>query len=715
MIKNLYLQFSLPGWLFFVIACVLVLLIYFYYRKTLPPLSAPRRVLLSTVRSASVVLVFFLLLQPVVHLTLKQSRTAVVGVLLDNSASMKIVDGKAPRSDSLKFILNKLLPMENQDSVDFALYTFQENIKRFTGDSLNFSGRQTNISHALESIIDTLLPRNLQLVVLVSDGQFNQGANPLRIAGRSPVPIYTVGIGDTVPPKDLRISGLQVNPVAYLGEEIPLSVRFLQRGFPPGNVFVKLWQGKKLLEVKKSEIPPASFEREVRFTLAPKKAGEFRYTVEIESLKGETTARNNRKSFIVKILKRKIRALLVSGMPNFDQRMLIYTLRQSKDIQLQVLTERKGGDFFERSEQVKPDSQDVFIFLGFPTRYTRAAFLNKIFLSVQKQKRPFFLLLSRTTDLKKLAPLQAVLPVQISSSLREEKNIVPYLTTSGKLHPATRLDENPQRLLAVWHDLPPVTSFGSRLVWKKGSTALLEASGRDRGKPFPVLGAAALKGTKSLLLAAANVGSWHLQLQENPARNMFFQAFLERSLKWLVNREDIQRIQIKPRQKVFTVGETVEFSGSVLDEFYQPLNDAEVQIELKSDGFRRKDVMPGQGNRYSYRTSGLSPGTYRYTISAKQDDQQIGRTSGMIVIEPYQLELQEPAANRALLQEIAQKSGGKYFSAQKFLDHLASMSFKKQIHWLHREHILWNKTYWLAVIVLLLAAEWFLRKRWGLL
>lgn len=715
MIKNLYLQFSLPGWLFFIIACALILLTYFYYRKTLPPLSALRRASLSVIRSASVVLVFFLLLQPIIHFTLEHRQPAVVGVLLDNSASMKIVDGKVPRSDSLQFILNKLLPVQNRDSVVFALYTFQQNIRRFSGDSLDFSGQQTNISHALESIIDTLLPRNLQSVVLVSDGQFNQGANPLGIAGKSPVPIFTVGIGDTVPPKDLRITGLQANPVAYLGEEIPLTVRFLQKGFSSGNVFVKLWQGKKLLEVKKSEIPPTSFEQKVQFKIRPEKAGEFRYSVEVEPLKGESTTRNNRKSFMVRILKRKVRALLVSGMPNFDQRMIIYALRQNKDIRLQVLTERKGGGFFEHSEQVKPDSQDVFILLGFPTRYTRAAFLDRIFNSVRKRKRPFFLLLSRTTDLRKLAAWQAVLPIEISSVLREEKKVIPYLTISGKLHPVTRLDENPQRVLAMWHDLPPVSSFGRRLVWKKGSSALLEASGSEQVKPYPVLAAAVLKGTKSLLLAAANVGSWHLQLQEDPARDTFFQAFLERSLKWLVNREDIQRIQIKPRQKIFTVGETVEFSGSVLDEFYQPLNDAEVQIELKSDGFRRQDVMPGQGDRYSYRTSGLPPGTYRYSVSARRNNRQIGKAVGNIVIEPFELELLEPGTNRALLQEIAQKSSGKYFTAKKFVDQLGSMSFRRQIHWSHREHTLWNKTYWLGVIVLLLAAEWFLRKRWGLL
>jgi len=716
MIKELFLSLSLPGWVFFVLILLLFLLTFVYYRRTIPPLSGRRKVLLTVVRAGVLGTVLFLLLQPVLQFVYEIRELPTVAVLLDNSSSMKIKDSFGVRADSVRFILKNAPFKENSDSLHFELFTFDGGLHRWQGDSLDFSGNQTNISHAISEVADSLARQNLQAIILISDGQFNQGVNPVKPAAASPVPVYSVAVGDSLPRKDLLISGLQVNRVAYVGKEVPVLVRIIQTGWEGGEVQVRLRQGKKQLAVKRVKLQRSGFEQQVSFALKADKAGEFRYTVEIIPREGEITTRNNRASFLLRVLKSKLRVLLLSGQPTFDQRMLVYVLRQLPDIQFTVLTEKSPGTFYEGDfRRVQPDSQDVFIFLGFPTERTLQKQLQQIFQSVQERKLPLFFLINSNTVLEKLLPWKELLPVEVPSRLIPRENVMAKLTAGGQLHPVTRLTENRQNLLSLWQDLPPVESFGQGLKFRPGNRVLLTEAGDESSSGSPLLVASVQKETKSLLLAAADFAGWHLQLQDDPNRDTFFQTFIERAVKWLANREDIQRVQIRPAKKVFSAGEAVTFSGQVLDEFYHPLDDAEVEIVIQGEGIKRSDVLMAQGSYYQYQASGLAPGTYSYRLTARRNGEEIGRAEGKIVVEELELEMQELQANPALMREIALRSGGRFWSARQLVKQLKTFRFKQQVHFSKVEHILWNKGYWLVLLVLLLSIEWFLRKRWGLL
>ena len=67
------------------------------------------------------------------------------------------------------------------------------------------------------------------------------------------------------------------------------------------------------------------------------------------------------------------------------------------------------------------------------------------------------------------------------------------------------------------------------------------------------------------------------------------------------------------------------------------------------------------------------------------------------------------------MKQMAANSSGKFWSIKEFLEASESFNLQSQIQYINQEEILWNKLYWLIVIVGLLSLEWFLRKRWGLL
>ena len=51
MVKQLFLNLSLPGWVFLIFVLILVTVAVFYYRRTLPPLLPWRRGFLTVLRS----------------------------------------------------------------------------------------------------------------------------------------------------------------------------------------------------------------------------------------------------------------------------------------------------------------------------------------------------------------------------------------------------------------------------------------------------------------------------------------------------------------------------------------------------------------------------------------------------------------------------------------------------------------------------------------
>ena len=83
------------------------------------------------------------------------------------------------------------------------------------------------------------------------------------------------------------------------------------------------------------------------------------------------------------------------------------------------------------------------------------------------------------------------------------------------------------------------------------------------------------------------------------------------------------------------------------------------------------------------------------------------------------LEFQETRMNRLLLRQLAVKTGGAYADIADAGDVAAMMGgpegFSPQERILHSDVQLWNLAWLLAAVILLFAAEWYLRKQAGMI
>jgi hypothetical protein len=196
--------------------------------------------------------------------------------------------------------------------------------------------------------------------------------------------------------------------------------------------------------------------------------------------------------------------------------------------------------------------------------------------------------------------------------------------------------------------------------------------------------------------------------------------FLSNTVRWLTTREDDRRFRAQPVKAMFSGQDPIEFTGQLYDENYKPLDDATVQITITHGNQTNDIVLNSLGNgQYDGSLDRLAEGDYSFAARAQQDGKTIGEDKGTFSVGGLNLEFLDTRMNKLLLQQVAARTGGKYYDT----DALATLpkdisslpNFKPRELTQTREFELWNLKWILSLIVLFLALEWFLRKRSGMI
>ncbi len=705
-----YVKLDLPGWGFLFIATVLLGVVYAYYVRTIPPLPTWRRWFLGVLRFLFFIFILLLFFNGTVVMVKKIIKPPILALLLDNSRSMEITDNGTPRAEQVQTVARQF--WDSADSVQLQIFKFGEMPATTTLDSLTFDENYTDIAGGLRFVTQKLADENLVGILLVSDGIDNTGDDPIQVAARSPVPVFTVLVGDTTIPRDVVLESVRTNPVLRKNTESQAEVVFHHNGFAGQRVRVLLLHRGKVLASKQVTLGAAGLQQKVVLNFTPPQEGFQRFVVRIVPLKGEFQVKNNEKHVVVRVLKDRYNVFVFSGSPTFDRRALRIVSRNMPLFRFYFFTEKSGGQYYERNfNTALLDSAEAFLFYGFPTANTSTAHLNTIFQQIISRKLPVFWLPNRNTEPRRAGAFQHLWPFKFKTAQPFRGSIstnVAVITPYPFMYP----DANPVDAVETWNALPPVEVFPG-FQPPENARVLLYAGNRSR-KPVPVFWIT--RGQfKQAVLAVANWGLWHFQLQDEPDRQAFFRQWLRNVLTWLVNREDLNPIQIKPVQKTVNVGEMVVFQGKVYDELFREVADAEVTITIWNDSLTENYTARAVGNGfYRLEVPGLTVGDYRYRVTATANGQKLGVHEGSFSVIPFHLELMHTRARADVLRAIAAKSGGRFYTvphlpARLPVEHSPKTYFKR------KEIVLLDRWYWLPFLILLVALEWFFRKRWGLL
>ncbi|MEM6784990.1 MAG: hypothetical protein AAF624_14815 [Bacteroidota bacterium] len=598
-------------------------------------------------------------------------------------------------------------------------YTFAEDAIPYTpADSLTLVGTRTDLARALTTVADDLDSDNLAGVVVLSDGRSTSGRNPIYLAERYPVPIYTVVVGDTTAQRDVRISRIVTNEIAYVDVEIPVQVGVLHDGFEGERVSVSLLEDGQLLARETLTLGTGGTEATLDVRVTPRSPGLRRYTLAVSSLAGEVTTRNNATVVTIQVLENRRRVLFVAAAPGPDISALRRLVASDPDTEAVVRTQRSPGQFYEGPLPSSVDDFDLLVLAGYPGSAADGTTARRL-AAAAADGLPVLFVLSQQTDPTVLQQsFGDVLPVlpERSRPLYYEAQMA--LTASGAFHPVLDVPSSRERL----DRLPPVLYNESR--WRATPDAQTLATIQVAGAVLddPLLVVRRRSGIRSAALLGAGTWRWANLPEDLEDMAGFYPSLTENLLRWLTTRADRRPVRVRPTRDLYGEGETVTLTGQVYDEALVPVSDATVEVTVTApDGTTTPHVMRALGSgRYALDLGARPSGTYRYTTSASLTSAGtvLGEDAGSFAVGALALEFQNPTADAALMRQLAQRSGGMVVPAND-VGQLGTLlnqpgRFSPRAVETERETPLWHMPWWLAAIVGLLAIEWVLRKRSGM-
>jgi hypothetical protein len=171
------------------------------------------------------------------------------------------------------------------------------------------------------------------------------------------------------------------------------------------------------------------------------------------------------------------------------------------------------------------------------------------------------------------------------------------------------------------------------------------------------------------------------------------------------------------------VGQKLEVTGTARDAKNEPIPEALYEstiTRLDDAGKPVADAKPepvilypqGDEARGPYFASG-EPGEYEVTLKGTKGGKEIGTDRARFMVYQDNRELENPAADRALLKQISDMTGGVNLNAEDLDKHLKALSPEAANYVTQSEHKLWDNWSFFLIFVGLLTAEWALRKAKG--
>ncbi|MBM4166503.1 MAG: VWA domain-containing protein [Ignavibacteria bacterium] len=712
---------STSGNIFLLIAFVLVAIAgaFIFYRFTLPPVPNSKRIFLATLRSLALSLLLLLLFEPILSLVKTFQQEPTIAILLDNSLSMTLPNGAKQRKDlviekfseeNLKKISSKLSPK---------LFSFEQKAKQLRAiDSMQFNGELTNIAQSLSDVKKEMLSQNTQAILLVSDGNVTEGVNPIYEAEELGVPIFTVGLGDTVEQKDILVSKLITNNVAYAETKLPIDVSIRNVGFDNHNVQVSLLEDGKQIEQKIVSLKKEQREIPLSFSVELKNEGVKKFSVNVSSLKDELTTSNNTQTVFVNVLKSKTPIVLFAGTPTPDVAAIRQLLNEDGHFSLHTFVQKKQNEFYEGIVSQKTlDSAECFVFVNFPSSATSSQTIQQLAELFQRKQSSLFFIGGKNVDYNKLKQFQNFLPFGWNSVSASELEI--FCEVENQSLSNVLLNASGTITVSTWNQLPPLYKTQTIVEAKADADVLAYSRLQTISLNEPLLLARSLNRQRTVAFVGYGMYRWRLMSGGNSSVQNFLPTFFTNAIRWLISNENDKPIRVAPTKQIFSGTEPVEFSGIVSNEQLQPLDYANIEITTTKENFSRSFVLQNIGSgKYNGTLDDLEAGDYSYSAKIKRGDIEIGKDGGKFSVGSLTVEFLKTTMDKQLLEQLAYKTGGEFATSENYnalLEKILSRNFEPKEKIQHSEIELWHWQYILYGIIFLLAMEWFVRRRSGML
>ena len=728
---SLTFAYGVSPWLFAALVVLIIAVVGLTLLRTTRPLPLGWKAYFTTLRSLALVLILFCLLRPVVTTSQVMPQETLLGVLFDSSQSMTITDmpGRDSRLDAVqeRFFDDGLI---DRLAENFQIRNFQFDgaTRRVAdGDEGSTPGTASSIGQALNYVNDQLNGLPLAALVLVTDGADNSQTDPVIAAqdsGNRQVPVFTVGVGQQDIPRDIGIVDVSAAKTVLEGSVFTVQVSINHRGYSGRQVVMSVKEGGATVATEPVVLGPDGVTRRYELELTPERPELIVYELNVEQQDGEIIPENNSYSFLVdNTEKPPLDVLYVEGHPRNEYKFIRRAVEGDTSIRLATYLQTGPEKYYRQGIRSPTELSD-----GFPrdreSLYAyEAVILGDIeenFFSVEQLQMIEDFVAERggglmttgmvddefigtpVADILPVTLVQgALLPGHLRGGIRRGDHptgelFVPRLTANGEHSPLLRLAGDDVVNRVRWGELPSLQGVYVTGRVKPGATVLLEHPLLlYRDQPLPVVAAQRYGSGRSMSITTASTWRWQMMM---PAANQYHETLWRQLLRWLAV-EAKERVAIELDREFYNVGDTVNVTARVLDDEYEPDNDATLWLQATnpldqaSDAPMEWDIEEDGVYRSSFTAD--EEGVYSLLVdvasAAGDAATDVSEKRSAFVVTPSLREYADAEMDRGLLERISEASGGRYFNLAGVGALPATLEFTPNAYSREVQYDLWDQ------------------------
>ncbi len=699
-------------------------------------LNLPRMLVISGLQLAMWALVLWVMWQPALLIKSLRSGENTLALLLDASASMSVPDDPQANTTRMQQAQATLADPAFVDlSRDYELrrYAFAAGAQKLEGGLQDFAGlpapgMATNIGDSVLQVLNASRTTPLGALVLLSDGSDNAGQlDPVQLneIARFGVPVHVIGIGREQMPEDVELDSVLAPIKALPGSK--LAARVAVRHDGAGVARIRVSDGEKLLAAR--EIPLAKdttlTTTWVEFDMNDSGYRDLKFA--LAGPEQERELRNNSRTQLVNVASDTASILHVEGEPRWEYKFMRRALDDDKSVRLVSMLRTTANGIYRQGVESADELQD-----GFPRtreelfRYDALVIGNipaAYFTKVQQQLMQEFvnlrggslLLLGGSKTLGaggwSNTVLNDVLPVKLPEAANSFHRVMAQVavTPRGQRESWLKFTDDAAENAKQWNSLPMLADYQDLGPLKPAAASLMTVKIQNREQPLLVTQSYG-RGHASIF---ATGGSWRWQMGL-PVADQRHEAFWRQLARSLVT--DVSR---QVEFAATSEGDSLRVRANLRDKSYQPQRDLQITavttLPTGDSGNLTLKPVTDQPGVYEATMKADASGTFFIDMLARRGSEVVSTARTAVHHEQGAAEYFSLRQNRSLLTQLAQATGGQYWS----VDNLAGLpeAIRFSPAGINEQYTrpLWDMPIIFLLLIILKAMEWMLRRRWGII
>jgi len=690
-------------------------------------------------------IILFLLLRPSLAVETAVPQENFVGIIIDDSASMRINDhgaeGTAPRSDFVDEVFGDPesdLMTALGERFKLRFFRFSDASERLEGvEALNYAGEQTHIGPALEYAQQELAAVPLSGLVVVTDGADNslEGlSSSLQALRGSSVPVFPVGVGVERFERDIEVASVEAPRTVLAGSQIAADVIVEHKGFGGEEVLLLVEGPEGIVGTEQVELPRQGDSTVVKAHFTATGQGPHLYGFRIAVEDGEMVRDNNQQDVLIVVQDRQDKVLYAEGEPTDRIKFLRnFAINADPNVLLGVFNRTADNKFyrigFESEDELAggfpTTREELFQYKALILGNFEAAFFTddqrQMIHDFVSQRGGGFMMVAGRNSFGEGGwadtPVAEILPVELEPPFGSaddpyyiDVNVTP--TLFGRTHPVTQMADSVEMSLQHWQTLPPLGLVNRIGDTKPGAVSILEGTTATGEGTHVVLAYQRFGRGKTLAFAPVNPWLWQMAY-EIPLDDMTHETLWQQLVRWLVNDVPGQ-VEVTTLIDRYAPGTTVTLTATVVDGSYIEINNAGVFATITSpSGTNRRLELDWTIDADGVYEASFIPdedGFHQIYVEAGRAGESLGTDIGHIEVAELSTEAFAAERRTALLERIAEETGGRSYTPQSVNSLPDDLRFSEGGTTVLEVKDLWDMPIIFMLLVLLIGAEWGYRK-----